>query len=148
MIYSTVSLNDHAGTTGVIPRSGELQQLWWALEKGDVGGPRISVEDFRDLLLGKEACTRHLRGYLPFSVDMFFSLGRHVNNRERLLILRRSFATFRSLGRDNGDMYCTAVVCSMHSWCVPFFIVLLFVAKATVFCAKVDETKDNQSFRS
>lgn len=39
--------------TGVVPRSGELQQLWWSLEKGVVGDPRITVEAFRDVLLGE-----------------------------------------------------------------------------------------------
>ncbi|CBN76965.1 hypothetical protein Esi_0024_0119 [Ectocarpus siliculosus] len=38
---------------GVIPHSGELQQLWWCLERGGVGDPRISVEAFRDLLQGR-----------------------------------------------------------------------------------------------
>lgn len=38
---------------GVIPHSGELQQLWWSLEKGGVGDPRITVENFRELLLGR-----------------------------------------------------------------------------------------------
>ncbi|CAM9522014.1 unnamed protein product, partial [Ectocarpus sp. 8 AP-2014] len=38
---------------GVIPHSGELQQLWWCLERGGVGDPRISVEGFRDLLQGR-----------------------------------------------------------------------------------------------
>ncbi|CAM9841397.1 unnamed protein product, partial [Ectocarpus sp. 13 AM-2016] len=38
---------------GVIPHSGELQQLWWCLERGGVGDPRISVEAFRNLLQGR-----------------------------------------------------------------------------------------------
>lgn len=38
---------------GVIPHSGELQQLWWFLERGGVGDPRISVEDFRAFLQGE-----------------------------------------------------------------------------------------------
>ena len=38
---------------GVVPRSGELQQLWWFLEKGVVGDPRVTVEGFRDVLLGE-----------------------------------------------------------------------------------------------
>ncbi|CAM9739888.1 unnamed protein product, partial [Discosporangium mesarthrocarpum] len=37
---------------GIIPRAGEIEALWWALEGGGVGGPRITVSDFRDLLLG------------------------------------------------------------------------------------------------
>lgn len=48
---------------GIIPRSGELQQLWWVLEKGGVGGPRITVEGFRSLLQGNE--TNSLFAFLP-----------------------------------------------------------------------------------
>eukprot|EP00752_Nemacystus_decipiens_P009109 g8133.t1 len=38
---------------GMVPHSGELQQLWWFLERGGVGDPRISVQDFRALLQGR-----------------------------------------------------------------------------------------------
>lgn len=53
---------------GVIPHSGELQQLWWCLERGGVGDPRISVEAFRDLLQGEGGRNWCCHGLVPLTI--------------------------------------------------------------------------------